>query len=134
MANQLIYKDKTFNVGDLLNVSVKVKEGEKTRLQVFTGLLIATKGRSENKSFIVRKIGAHGIGVERIFPVMSPDIETITLKTAGTAKRAKLFYLRNRTGREALRVNAVTIQKSSEPSKELTGTKGRKPSKKVSSK
>ena len=118
----------------MLNVSVKVKEGEKTRLQLFTGLLIATKGRSDNKSFIVRKIGAHGIGVERIFPVMSPDIDTITLKTAGTASRAKLYYLRDRTGREALRVRAVTVEKASEPTKKLTGTKGRKPSKKAASK
>lgn len=134
MANQLTYKDKTFSIGDMLNVSLKVKEGEKTRLQVFTGLLIAIKGRSENKSFIVRKIGAHGIGVERILPLMSPDIDAITLKQPGTAKRSKLFYLRERTGREALRVDAVTVQKTTAPAEELAGATKRTKSSKVSSK
>lgn len=114
MANQLAYKDQIFTVGDTLNVSVRVKEGDKSRLQLFTGLLIAVKGREENKSFTVRKIGAHGIGVERIFPVMSPDIDSITRKAAGTASRAKLFYLRNRSGREALRVKSVEAQNAGE--------------------
>lgn len=134
MANQLKYKDQTFAVGDMINVSLKVKEGEKTRLQIFTGLLIATKGRADNKSFIVRKIGSHGIGVERILPVMSPDIDSISLKQAGTAKRSKLFYLRERTGREALRVNAITVQKTVAPAGELAGATKRTKSSKVSSK
>src|SRR3989344_6399463 len=107
MANQLHYKTETFAVGDTINVAVKVKEADKTRIQLFTGLLIGVRGREDNTSFTVRKIGSHGIGVERIFTVMSPDIASITRKAAGTARRSKLSYLRDRTGRLALRVKSV---------------------------
>lgn len=135
MANSFIYNDTTLSTGDMLNVSLKVREGEKTRTQIFTGLLIAIKGREDNKSFTIRKIGAHGIGVERIFPVKSPDIESITIKSKGEARRSKLFYLRERTGRLALRVKTPIVQKKTDETvKKQSGTKGRKPSQKTATK
>ena len=111
MANQFTYKDTTFGVGDTLNVTIKVVEGDKTRKQVFTGLLIAIKGKGDNKSFTVRKIASHSVGVEKIFPVLSPDILSITLKSKGKVRRSKLYYLRDRKGREALRVKSVKQEK-----------------------
>ena len=113
MANQFTYKDTTFGVGDTLNVTIKVVEGDKTRKQVFTGLLIAIKGRGDNKSFTVRKIASHSVGVEKIFPVLSPDILSITLKSKGKVRRSKLYYLRDRKGREALRVKSIKQEKKS---------------------
>lgn len=104
MANKFNYKDKTFSVGDTLNVSLRVPEGDKFRIQNFTGLLIAIKGREAGKTFTVRKIAANSIGVERIIPVQSPEIDDITLKAAGHTRRSKLYYLRDRVGRSALRV------------------------------
>jgi large subunit ribosomal protein L19 len=114
MANQLSYKSETYRVGDTINVAVKVKEGEKTRSQIFTGLLIAVRGREANQSFTVRKIATFGIGVERIFPVDSPDIISITKKSSGTSRRANLKFLRSRIGRLALRVKTVTITSSAD--------------------
>ncbi|MFC1653471.1 50S ribosomal protein L19 [Patescibacteria group bacterium] len=134
MANSFKYKEETFGVGDTINVIIKVQEGEKTRQQTFTGLLIAIKGRQENTSFTVRKIGTHGVGVEKIFPVLSPDITNITLKARGKVRRSKLYYLRQRTGREALRVKAVKVEKKSDTAKKEAGPKGRKTSKKTASK
>jgi large subunit ribosomal protein L19 len=104
MANQFIFKDTTLNVGDRVQVHTKIEEEGKTRTQVFEGLIIAIKGREENKTFTVRKIGANNIGVERIFPVMTPIIEKIDVRSKGKVRRAKLFYLRERVGRRALRV------------------------------
>jgi large subunit ribosomal protein L19 len=115
MANQFTYKDQVFSVGDTLNVTIKVVEGDKTRNQVFTGLLIAIKNKGDNKSFTVRKIAIHGIGVEKIFPIMSPDIISITLKSRGLVRRSKLYYLRDRKGKEALRVKSVKQEAKKKP-------------------
>lgn len=101
MANNLKYMDKQFAVGDTVRVHQIIKEGGKSRIQVFEGVLIAVSNRESGKSFTVRKIGANGVGVERIFPVSSPFIEKIELKQAGQVRRAKLFYLRNRIGKAA---------------------------------
>ena len=111
MANQFTYKDSTFCIGDTLNVTIKVVEGDKTRNQVFTGLLIAIKNKGDNKSFTVRKIASHSVGVEKIFPVLSPDIISITLKSKGKVRRSKLYYLRDRKGKEALRVKSIKQEK-----------------------
>lgn len=131
MANQFTYKDTTFGVGDTLNVTIKVIEGDKTRKQVFTGLLIAIKGKGDNKSFTVRKIASHSVGVEKIFPVLSPDIMSITLKSKGKVRRSKLYYLRGRKGREALRVKSVKQEKKRPTKKSETkkGTSSKKASK-----
>lgn len=89
-----------FFPGDTLLVQVKVKEGERTRLQAYEGIVIAKKNRGLNSSFTVRKI-SHGVNVERVFQTYSPMIESIEIKRRGDVCRAKLYYLRNLAGRKA---------------------------------
>jgi len=83
-----------FSVGDEIALHLKILEEKKERTQVFTGVVIAIRGREENKSFIVGKIASLGIGVERIFPLNSPWIKKIVVKKKGKVRRAKLYYLR----------------------------------------
>ncbi len=90
-----------FRAGDTLRVAVTIKEGDKTRVQNFEGVCIAKRGSGTGASFIVRKIGANNIGVERIFPLYSDSIESITVLRKGRVRRAKLFYLRDRKGKAA---------------------------------
>ena len=89
-----------FRPGDAVVVSVKVKEGERTRLQAFEGVVMHIKNAGLNSSFIVRKISS-GIGVERTFQVHSPLIDSIKVKRKGDVRKAKLYYLRERSGRSA---------------------------------
>lgn len=91
----------TFRAGDTLRVSVKIKEGEKERVQDFEGLCIALRGTGTGKTFIVRKMGANSIGVERIFPLYTDSIENIEVKRRGRVRRAKLFYQRELKGKAA---------------------------------
>ncbi len=90
-----------FRGGDTLRVAVKIKEGDKQRIQNFEGVCIARRGTGTGETFIVRKIGANGIGVERIFPIYSESIEEIKVLRRGRVRRAKLFYLRGRRGKSA---------------------------------
>lgn len=108
MANRLVYKDHTFTVGDTIRVTQKIQEDQKTRLQTFEGVLMAVRGAAANRSFRVRKISHMGIGVERIWPVHSPMIDSIKLKKHGHARRAKLYYLRSRIGKQALATGSTT--------------------------
>lgn len=102
----------TFNVGDTVNVHVRIREGEKERVQIFTGTVIARGGRSSNKSFTVRRI-SHGVGVERVFPLHSPFVEKIQVESRASVRRAKLYYLRDRVGKKArLRGSKETTKKS----------------------
>ncbi len=87
-----------FRPGDTLRVNVRVKEGEKERLQAFEGVCIARKGSGVSETFTVRKVSS-GIGVERIFPVHSPMLSSIVVVRRGRVRRAKLYYLRNLTGK-----------------------------------
>lgn len=87
-----------FNVGDTIKVHVKVKEGNRERIQVFEGIVIKMQGASNRETFTVRKI-SYGVGVERTFPVHSPKIDKIEVTRKGKVRRAKLFYLRERTGK-----------------------------------
>ena len=87
-----------FRAGDTLRVSVRVREGEKERLQAFEGVCIARKGSGVSATFTVRKISS-GIGVERIFPLHSPMLQAINVLRRGRVRRAKLFYLRELTGK-----------------------------------
>jgi large subunit ribosomal protein L19 len=87
-----------FRAGDTLRVNVRVKEGDKERIQAFEGLCIARRGSGVSESFTVRKI-SNGVGVERIFPVHSPMIGTLEVVRRGRVRRAKLYYLRNLTGK-----------------------------------
>ena len=89
-----------FQPGDTVVVSVKVKEGERTRVQAYEGVCIARSGGGLNESFTVRKI-SYGEGVERVFPVYSPMIEQIKVVRRGKVRRAKLYYLRDRRGKSA---------------------------------
>jgi large subunit ribosomal protein L19 len=89
-----------FRSGDTLRVNVRVKEGEKERLQAFEGVCIARRGAGVSETFTVRKI-SNGVGVERIFPVHSPMLAEIVVVRRGRVRRAKLFYLRNVTGKSA---------------------------------
>ncbi|MDD1608722.1 MAG: 50S ribosomal protein L19, partial [Methylococcaceae bacterium] len=89
-----------FNAGDTVVVQVKVKEGDKERTQAFEGIVIAKRNRGLNSAFTVRKI-SHGTGVERVFQTHSPIISEITVKRRGAVRRAKLYYLRDLTGKAA---------------------------------
>ena len=89
-----------FNPGDTVSVSVRVKEGERERLQAFDGVVIGKRNKGINSSFIVRKI-SHGVGVERTFQTHSPLIASIEVKRRGDVRKAKLYYLRERSGRSA---------------------------------
>lgn len=89
-----------FNSGDTVVVQVKVKEGERERIQAFEGVVIAKRNRGLNSAFTVRKI-SHGTGVERVFQTHSPMISEITVKRRGDVRRAKLYYLRDLTGKAA---------------------------------
>ncbi|WP_338466322.1 50S ribosomal protein L19 [Novosphingobium sp. ZN18A2] len=89
-----------FRPGDTLRVGVKVVEGTRTRVQMFEGVCIARSNRSINSNFTVRKM-SFGEGVERVFPLYSPNIDSITVVRKGVVRRAKLYYLRGRTGKRA---------------------------------
>jgi large subunit ribosomal protein L19 len=89
-----------FAPGDSVRVHVKVREGEKERIQVFAGVVIARRGGGSRETFTVRKISS-GIGVERIFPLHSPVIDRIEVERQGSVRRAKLYYLRGRKGKAA---------------------------------
>ena len=89
-----------FRPGDTIKVSLKIVEGERSRLQIFEGICIAKKNNSVNSKFTVRKI-SHGEGVERSFPLFSPNIDKIEVVRKGNVNRAKLYYLRDRTGKRA---------------------------------
>ena len=92
-----------FHVGDTINVSVKVIEGDKERIQHFKGILMGIKGSGISKTFRVRKI-SNGVGVERIFPINSPRIAKIEIIKHGSVRRAKLYYLRGLTGKAATKI------------------------------
>ena len=89
-----------FSPGDTVIVQVKVKEGSRERLQAFEGVVIAKRNRGLNSSFTVRKI-SHGEGVERVFQTYSPLVDSVKVKRRGDVRRAKLYYLRGRTGKAA---------------------------------
>jgi large subunit ribosomal protein L19 len=95
--------DAKFKVGDSIRVHTRVVEGDKERIQIFSGIVIGRKGRGLNETFTVRRI-SYGEGVERVFPMHSTRIAKIEIETEGKARRAKLNYLRRRKGKEATTV------------------------------
>ncbi|MFN7141643.1 MAG: 50S ribosomal protein L19 [Limisphaerales bacterium] len=99
-SEQLRKDTAKFNVGDTVKVHTKVVEGDKERIQVFTGVVIGKRGRGLNESFTVRRI-SYGEGVERVFPVNSPRVDKIEVERQGAVRRAKLTYLRKRLGKGA---------------------------------
>lgn len=104
-----------FEPGDTINVQVKVKEGERARLQSFEGVVIAKRNRGYNSSFTVRKI-SHGVGVERVFQSYSPTIESIEVKRRGDVRRAKLYYMRQLSGKAARIREKLTLKNNNEES------------------
>ena len=89
-----------FNVGDTVKVDVQITEGERTRIQVFEGTVIAKKGNGISETFTVRKI-SYGFGVERVFPMHSPSVKDVKVIRKGRVRRSKLYYLRDRLGKAA---------------------------------
>ncbi|MBO5700448.1 MAG: 50S ribosomal protein L19 [Bacteroidales bacterium] len=89
-----------FKAGDTVTVTYKIKEGDKERLQKFRGVIIQRRGAGSTETFTIRKV-SNGVGVERIFPFASPFIESIVVEKRGKVRRARIFYLRNLTGKKA---------------------------------
>ena len=105
-----------FSAGDTIKVDIKIVEGDKERIQAFEGLCIARSGGGLNESFTVRKI-SYGEGVERVFPLFSPKISSITVVRKGKVRRAKLYYLRDRRGKAARIVEKIEVKKKTEVNK-----------------
>lgn len=110
MAIKAIHQETSFFVGDLVKVQQKILESGKERTQNFEGIVIAIKGEGENRSITVRRIGADRIGVERVWPLNSPWVLKVDVVRSGKPRRAKLYYLRNRVGSQALKVKPRTLK------------------------
>lgn len=89
-----------FSVGDVVKVSVNIREGERERVQLFEGTVIARKGSGVSETFTVRRL-SHGVGIERVFPMHSPNVKAVEVVRRGRVRRAKLYYLRDRVGKAA---------------------------------
>lgn len=128
-------KDKVakFNVGDSVSVHTRVVEGNKERIQVFKGIIISRKGSGINESFTVRRV-SQGEGVERVFPLNSPRIEKVVVDVPGKARRAKLYYLRDVKGNQAIKDLAAKAKKSAEASGKGKPEKKKRTAKKKASK
>ena len=100
-SNECLKKEvPEFNVGDVVRVGVRIKEGEKSRVQTFEGTVIAKKHGDIQETFTVRRL-SHGVGVERVFPLHSPVVESVDVVRRGRVRRGKLYYLRGRVGKAA---------------------------------
>jgi large subunit ribosomal protein L19 len=111
IGNEIVKEDITeFTIGDTVNVHVKIKEGEKERIQLFAGIVIARDGGGGTETFTVRRI-SHGVGVERVFPVHSPYLEKIEVERSARVRRAKLYYQRERTGKKARLKEKITAKR-----------------------
>jgi len=99
-----------FDIGDTIDVHFMIKEENKMRIQIFSGIVIGKKGAGLQRMFTVRRI-SYGEGVERIFPLHSPLLEKITVKKKGKVRRAKLYYLRGKKGKKATKVKEKIVQK-----------------------
>ena len=108
MSNTLNYQDQQLSIGDTIAIYQNIVEGGKSRVQMFEGVLIAIQNREENKTMVVRKIATGGIGVEKIFPVQLPSIAKIVVKRRGMVRRSKLYHLRSRVGKDAVKIKERT--------------------------
>lgn len=111
---QSVKAHPAFEPGDTVVVQVKVKEGERVRLQSFEGVVIAKRNRGYNSAFTVRKI-SHGVGVERVFQSASPTVDSIEVKRRGDVRRAKLYYMRELSGRAARIKEKLTSKIGNQP-------------------
>ena len=126
---QLNKKLPAFSSGDTLKVHLKVKEGEKERIQIFEGVCIAKKNAGINSSFTVRKI-SYGEGIERVLPLFSPQINKIEVVKIGAVRRSKLYYLRQRSGKSA-RIAEKTVTNDQLKKQDLKGNKSNPTQKKI---
>ncbi len=110
---QLKEKMPDFKVGDTVRVYARIVEGDKERLQGFEGVVIARKGGGVRETFTIRKV-VQGVGVERIFPLHSPKVDRIKIVKQGRVRRAKLYYLRDRIGSRATKIQDKAVQSTSE--------------------
>lgn len=123
MAITAKHKDTNFGVGDRIKVHQLIKEGEKERTQTFEGMVIGIKGRGNSKTFTVRRVGVQNVGIERIFPLESPQIEKVEVERKGKkgARRAKLYYTREKSRREVdaiyMRAQKKELQKKTSKKK-----------------
>ncbi len=113
------HNDVDFAVGDVVRVSQKISEGEKSRIQIFEGVVIGIKGRGIGQSFTVRRIGSAQVGIEKIFPVSTPTIDKVTVVKKGGkgVRHAKLYFVRNKSKKEISKIYSRSTRKSDEPSK-----------------
>ncbi len=100
VSNQLKSEMPTVNIGDTVRVHVKIKEGDRERIQAFEGTVIARRGGGISESFTVRRV-SYGVGVERVFPIHSPNVDKVEVIRRGKVRRSKLYYLRDRVGKAA---------------------------------
>ncbi len=135
MALRIKHKEVEFGIGDRVKVFQRIKEGEKTRLAFFDGMVLAIKGNSGRKMFTVRRIGEASIGIERIFPIDLPTIERIEVVKKGTmgVKRAKLYYTRTKSTKEIDKIYSRTVSRERAKTQKVTKTPKAKLSKKVKS-
>lgn len=110
-AAQVKHAKAPFKVGDGVRVHTKVREGDKERVQIFAGVVIAHKGSGINETFTVRRI-SYGEGVERVFPVNSPNVEKIEVERDSEPGKARLYYLRDRTGKAAMAVKEKRVEET----------------------
>lgn len=113
MAQSFTYNQTQISVGDTVRVHQSIVEGNKARVQIFEGIVIAIKGEGVGKTFTVRRIGTASIGIEKIFPINLPSIKKIELKRKGQVRRSKLYYLRERIGKAATKIKEKTSHQSS---------------------
>lgn len=106
MALYATHNDTRFGVGDMVKVSQLVRDGEKSRTQIFEGMVLAIRGRGLGKSFVVRRIGAAQIGIEKIFPLATPTVQSVEVVKKGTrgSRRAKLYYTRDKSRKEITKI------------------------------
>jgi len=123
MANQVSWKDVNFAVGDTIRINQTFAEGDKTRTQIFEGLVIAIRGHAGLKSFVVRKIATNNVGVEKIFPIETPTITKIEVMKKGNVRRAKLYFLRGRIGKKATKVKSLFVKGTSQGTQSETVVK-----------
>lgn len=150
MANYLRIGNNTFHVGDTVQVHYRilekekvsgktkgeVKEEQKERTQIFEGIVIAIRGRGDGTSFVVRRIGVGAIGIERIFPLISPWIKQVVVKKRGDVRRAKLYYLRNQKGKDAtfIKEKKISVIPNAAHGQKTLRKTGRRPRRSASTK
>lgn len=116
VTSEYIKEREPFKVGDGVKVHVRVREGDKERIQIFAGIVISRKGSGIHETFTVRRI-ASGVGVERVFPVHSPMIDKVEVDRESITMRARMYYLRNRIGKEANKVKEKRLYEAKRKSK-----------------